>query len=276
MEQAFGIGADRGRGAFGVKPFAPTAALLIFAAYTLTLWVARGSSLGEAALGGVMNTIPILVFGAAARRIIFKHLVGASPVRQFVGHAVLGAAFSLLAYWLLVVLLGLMNGVSATEFDVRPFISRAFAWQMLENVTIYGLLAALTHLHARPEPVPVILSDAAVNGEGSEGLSRYFIRAGDDILPVDVARIVSIAGADDYAEVSTLDGTHLVRMTLAELEKALDSRRFIRVHRSRIVNVERIARAEPAGGGRILLHMENGETVPASRSGSKLLRDRVL
>jgi DNA-binding LytR/AlgR family response regulator len=48
------------------------------------------------------------------------------------------------------------------------------------------------------------------------------------------------------------------------------------VHRSRIVNVERIERAEPAGGGRLLLHMEGGETIVASRAGSRLLRDRVI
>jgi len=91
-----------------------------------------------------------------------------------------------------------------------------------------------------------------------------------------VAAIVSITGADDYAEVATLHGKHLVRLTLAEFEKALDGARFIRVHRSRIVNVDRVSRAEPAGGGRMLLHMENGEMISTSRAGARLLRDRVL
>ena len=98
----------------------------------------------------------------------------------------------------------------------------------------------------------------------------------DEIQPIDVDTIVSISGADDYAEVTTLGGKHLVRMTLAEFEKSLDPSRFIRVHRSRIVNVERIARAEPAGGGRLLLHMQDGEAIAASRTGSRLLRDRVI
>jgi DNA-binding LytR/AlgR family response regulator len=65
-------------------------------------------------------------------------------------------------------------------------------------------------------------------------------------------------------------------MTLAEFEKSLDPAQFIRVHRSRIVNVDRIERAEPAGGGRLLLHMQDGEAIPASRTGSRLLRDRVI
>ena len=62
---------------------------------------------------------------------------------------------------------------------------------------------------------------------------------------------------------------------MVDSEAALDGDTFIRVHRSRIVNANRILRAEPAGGGRMLLHMENGEIIPASRTGTRLLRDRV-
>jgi DNA-binding LytR/AlgR family response regulator len=275
MEQAAEIQPGRARGAWSGPAFAVGAAATIFCAYTITLWVARDLSLGDAALGGVGNTIPVMIFGASARSIIARHLVARPLAAQIAGHLLLSAAFSFLAYWLLMVMLGALNGVSATEFEVRPFPNRAMAWQLLENFTTYGLLAALTHLQVRPEPVTVILADGAA-GEDRPGLSRYFIRSGDEILPIDVSRIVSIAGADDYAEVVTLDGTHLVRMTLAELERSLDGRTFIRVHRSRIVNVERISRAEPAGGGRILLHMDNGEMISASRAGSKLLRDRLL
>jgi DNA-binding LytR/AlgR family response regulator len=106
--------------------------------------------------------------------------------------------------------------------------------------------------------------------------SRYFIRDGEDIRPIDISQIVSITGADDYAEVATLSGRHLVRMTLNQFEKTLEGGIFIRIHRSRIVNVDPIVRAEPAGGGRMLLHMEDGEIVQASRTGTKLLRDRVI
>jgi DNA-binding LytR/AlgR family response regulator len=65
-------------------------------------------------------------------------------------------------------------------------------------------------------------------------------------------------------------------MTLTEFEQTLTSKNFIRVHRSHIVNVDRVAHAEPAGGGRLLLHMEDGELIPASRAGSRLLRERVI
>lgn len=85
-----------------------------------------------------------------------------------------------------------------------------------------------------------------------------------------------MSGRVRFLAVATTSGRHLVRMTLGDFEQALQSVRFIRVHRSHIVNVARIERAEPAGGGRMLLHMDNGEAVQTSRAGTRLLRDRIL
>jgi len=67
-----------------------------------------------------------------------------------------------------------------------------------------------------------------------------------------------------------------VTMTLAEFEATLDPARFMRVHRSRIVNLDYVLRAEPAGAGRLLLYMKNGETVSTSRTGARSLKTRVI
>jgi two-component system LytT family response regulator len=253
-------------------------ACLVVAAYTTVFLIVGGGGGGllAALAGGVANTLPVVLLGLAARGLIVRHVLGRSPVRTAVGHVVLAALFVLLSYWLLLVLLGLINGVSATEFDVRPFDPRAMAWQSLQNLTTYGLIAALTHLEARPLALAAEPVEAGPGEPEASSLSRYFIRSGDDLRPIEVAGIVSIAGADDYAEVKTTTGRHLVRMTLAEFEAALDADRFARVHRSHIVNLDRIARAEPAGNGRLLLHMEDGELIQTSRAGSKQVRDRVL
>lgn len=253
------------------------AAGLVFVAYTVVLLVARGGGFLEAVAGGVANTIPTVLLGLAARSLIIRHVAGRSPVQTAFGHVVVGLLFVVMTYWSLLVLLGLINGVSATEFDVRPFDQRAMAWQSLQNVTIYGLIAALTNLEMRPAGNAAEERQVAKAADpGTGDLSRYFIRSGEDIRPIDVAGIVSIAGADDYAEVRTVNGRHLARMTLAEFEAALDPDRFTRVHRSRIVNLDRIVRAEPAGNGRLLLHMEDGDLIQTSRAGSKRVRDRVL
>lgn len=271
MSQIDPPGPDRPEG--GSARFVLIGAAVVFAAYAAVLAVARGGGLVEILAGALANTVPVVLLGLVVRGVILRRLVGRPALMTGLGHAGLAVAFSVLCYWFLLVLLGAINGVSATEFDVRPFDQRAMAWQSLQNLTTYGLIATLTHLQARSKPSQ---AEASAPRAPPEGQSRYFIRSGEDFRPMDTARIVSIAGADDYAEVRTLEGRHLVRMTLSEFDASLDAERFARVHRSHIVNLERIERAEPAGNGRLLLHMETGERIQTSRAGARRVKDRVI
>lgn len=259
------------------RAFDAVAALLVFLAYfAVFLAVRTERSVSDAALSALINLAALLLVAAPARALLKRYVLGAAVPRQIVVHIAIAAAFSILWHWLLMVAIGIRAGGSFTEFAVRAFFpTPAFAWQLLQGTTVYALVAALTYLRARPD-----MPSLVVSGDGEDprepALSRYFIRRGDDIHPVDVSQIVSITGADDYAEVATVDGSHLVRTTLAEFEVALDPARFLRVHRSRIVNLDRISRAEPAGDGKILLHMQGGQTIQTSRNGAKLFRERVV
>lgn len=249
--------------------FAFACGVVILGAYAVTLGVARDLTLLQSLVGGAANAIPTLLFGVAAYWGVRTFLVNRPLLVQIPGHVIAGALFSLLTYWLITVMLGIAGAASVVEFSVRPFPHPASSWQLLQNITTYGIIATLAYLHGRPASTTVALPAAAA-------LSRYFIKSGDDFIPMDVDKIISISGADDYSEVATLDGKHLARMTLAEFEQALDPSRFLRVHRSRIISVRHVQRAEPAGGGRLLVHMENGESIPASKSGSKRLRELML
>jgi DNA-binding LytR/AlgR family response regulator len=292
----------------------------IFVAYTATIRVAMGEDLIGCLLGGVANTIPVVIFGMVVRHIIVRRLLGKPLEIQLAAHLGLCAAFCVLSYCLLIVLLGLFNGAGPDGFVVRPFAAGGTAWQSLENVTTYALIAAVSHLQALnnvPQasrqaasaaradvetrelaaadvgseshsgevgartsppvdaPLPAIGETEADAGAGA-GISRYFVKIGDELRPLDIDTVVSINGAGDYAEVRTVSGKHLVRVTLADFAKSLDPSKYVRVHRSWIVNTHRVARAEPAGGGRLILHMETGQTISTSRDGAKLLRNRVL
>lgn len=240
-------------------------------AYAVTLGVARNLTPWQSLIGGAANAIPTVFLGIAAYWGVRTFLIGRPLFIQIPGHAITGAVFALSTYWLITVMLGIASAASIVEFSVRPFPHPASSWQLLQNLTTYGVIAALAYLHAYPASATV-----ALPGATAQPLNRYLIKSGDDFIPMDVDKIVSISGADDYSEVATLEGRHLARMTLAQFEQALDPTRFIRIHRSRIISVQHIQRAEPAGGGRLLVHMENGESIPASRAGSKRLRDLQL
>ena len=289
----------------------------IFLVYSITIRFAMRLDLVGCLLGGAANTIPVVIFGLAVRYTIIRRLVGKPLMIQLVAHILLCAAFISLSYCLLIVLLGLFNGASYEGFVVRPFSTGGMAWQTLENVTTYALLAAVSYLQAQTPPADASIRagaesgtsgpnrdfsgsmaasetaeeahraealfakaapDAGSNSEAraDKGRSRYFVRIGDELRPLDIDTVVSIAGADDYAEVRTSSGKHLVRVTLAEFAASLDPTKYVRVHRSWIVNIHRIAKAEPAGGGRLLLHMETGQAISTSRAGARLVRDRVL
>ncbi|GLQ45941.1 hypothetical protein GCM10007862_09920 [Dyella lipolytica] len=285
----------------------------IFLAYSITLRLALHSDYRESLLGGAANTVPVVIFGAIVRRIIQVRLIGKAVLIQWVAHILLCAAFAFLSYVLLIVLLGLLYGGGPSGFVVKPLSSGGTVWQSLENVTTYALIAAISYLQAQSDH-PVMprrdnadvavenqkASTAAVpddlNAEAGHVVptpmgnaptestqiraeaapSRYFVRIGDEFRPIDMDTVISISGADDYSEIRTLSGKHLVRVTLSEFTKSLDPAKYVRVHRSWIVNVHHIARAEAAGGGRLLLHMETGQIISTSRTGAKLLRGRVI
>jgi hypothetical protein len=279
MAQQASVDAEEQEGRLSDRPFYALAIGLAFLAYfTVFLFTGDEGPLG-AAEASLRNLVPLVIVSAAAQSGVSRHLIGRSYTRQVGGHALFALLYTLLLYWLLMVLIGVSRGGSFTEFAVRAsFPTPAVAWQILQGVTLYALVACLTYLRARPPLSSFVVAPQAdaASATRDQSPSRYFIRKGEDIHPIEVSHIVSITGADDYAEVVTTAGRHLVKMTLTEFENTLKGDNFIRVHRSHIVNVERIARAEPAGGGRMLLHMENGEVIPASRAGSSLLRSRMI
>jgi hypothetical protein len=247
----------------------------VFLAYSATTGVALDLDLARSLLGGVANTIPVVIFGLAVRSIVTRLIAKPVPV-QLAAHLMLCVVFCTLSYCLLIFLLGLFFGAGPDGFVFRPFPVSATAWQTLQNVTTYALIAALVHVRALSTGQLEAREEDAAAEQSDAGPSRYFVKIGEELRPLDIDLVVSINGADDYTEVNTTTDKHLVRMTLASFAKSLDASKYIRVHRSWIVNTCRVIRAEPAGGGRLLLHMETGQTISTSRDGAKLFRNRVI
>jgi two-component system LytT family response regulator len=88
---------------------------------------------------------------------------------------------------------------------------------------------------------------------------------------VAAADVEWIEAAGNYLKLHTAGGTHLVRATMKEIESRLDPARFVRVHRTSIVNVDRIRYLEPWSHGDQLMVLQSGEKVMLSRR----YRDRL-
>lgn len=228
------------------------------------------ASLGDAAINALANVAPLALLAAGAHLLIKRHVMRLSVPAQIISHVLIGSAFAATWFALVTLTLALVSYAQRGQFDLSGFTGGAFIWQNLQGLVLYWALAATTYaVRGGRSAAPVTIVSAPP-------LERYLTRKGDDIAPVHVRDIIVIAGAQDYAEVTTLTDTHLVRMSLSEFEQRLDPQRFIRVHRSRIINIDHLDYAEPSGSGRLIAHMTDGTTVPLSRTGSQSLRALIV
>jgi two-component system LytT family response regulator len=86
------------------------------------------------------------------------------------------------------------------------------------------------------------------------------------IFRVDVDTIERIDAAGDYMCIETGGNTLILRETMKDLEKRLDPRRFQRVHRSTIVNLDLVKQVKPHTNGECFLVLNSGASVKVSRS----------
>ena len=103
-------------------------------------------------------------------------------------------------------------------------------------------------------------------------LQRIAFRDGATIDVVPVQRIDYIEAQDDYVHVYSRGQKYVKQQPLGELEAMLDTTRFIRVHRSYIVNLESLARVEPYAKDSRVAVLKDGTRVPISRAGYERLK----
>ncbi len=219
------------------------------------------------------NLISLAVAAFAVRAVILRWILPLEGARMWLAHGIASVGFALLWYWLLSITAGILDAQSAIRFSVNPFLrNEAGGWQFLQGLFAYVGLAALTVLEHRPAGSGIIV----IENPASDLQGRFLLRNREDVISLAAGDIVSIISADDYSEMVTTSGKHLVATTLAEFERLLDGRCFARVHRSAIANLDHMQRAEPVGGGRMILRMRQGPDLPVSRSGAKFLRERAL
>jgi len=107
-------------------------------------------------------------------------------------------------------------------------------------------------------------------GEGP--LARLFVRSGKSIVPVALADVMWIEAMGDYVVLHMAAGTHVLHVTLAQVESRLDARRFRRVHRAHIVNLDHVGAFRKLPGGALCAEMADGTRVAVSRAQARELR----
>jgi two-component system, LytTR family, response regulator len=154
--------------------------------------------------------------------------------------------------------------VHAVDYLLKPFGADRFE-------------AALKRAKGRlagklPESAPNASELAVAARPPAQFLDRIAVRDGTRVYIIPLAKLDYAEAQDDYVALAAEGKKHLKQQTISSLESALDPSRFMRIHRSYIVNLERVAKVEPYSKDSYIAVLASGAQLPVSRAGYARLR----
>ncbi|AHG89633.1 LytTr DNA-binding region [Gemmatirosa kalamazoonensis] len=172
--------------------------------------------------------------------------------------------------------------VHAVDYLLKPFDEPRFRTALeraRERVAARrGAAAGVASVPHDPSRVALDALLAQLRGDGrvaGDWLARIAVRETDRVTYVPVADVDWLEADDNYVRVHTRGGARLVRETLKALEARLDPRRFARIHRSAIVNLERVRELRPTFNGEYVVVLATGTRLTLSRGYRDAFFDRM-
>ncbi len=159
---------------------------------------------------------------------------------------------------------------------------------LLEPVSIDHLRRALARAHDQLRRRTSAVGTAAVhpgNGHGSataaveaspgQWLDRLAVKCPGRVFFLKLEDVDWLEAAGNYVVVYAGQERHIIRETMVSLDSRLDPARFLRIHRSRIVNVDRIKELRPLDGGEYVVVLHSGARLASSRTYRDKLHARL-
>jgi two-component system LytT family response regulator len=122
------------------------------------------------------------------------------------------------------------------------------------------------------EKMPSAGQLAAAARPPQQFLERLVVKDGTKVTLIPVDKLDYAEAQDDYVALASGGQKHLKQQTIAGLEACLDPARFVRIHRSYIVNLERVVRIEPYAKDSRIAILAGGARLPVSRAGYARLK----
>jgi two-component system LytT family response regulator len=144
----------------------------------------------------------------------------------------------------------------AVDYLLKPFDAARFD---------RALDRARQRLGERRTP-PTDIAPAAVR-------ERIVVKDGTKVHVIPIGKLDYVEAQDDYVALHSEGKSYLKQQAIAAVEAMLDPAKFVRIHRSAIVNLERIARIEPYGKDSRLAILNDGTRLPVSKSGYQRLME---
>jgi|HubBroStandDraft_5_1064220.scaffolds.fasta_scaffold33123_2 two-component system, LytTR family, response regulator len=151
--------------------------------------------------------------------------------------------------------------IHAVDYLLKPFGAERFEIALQRaRERLGGKLPAPTELSSSARPP-------------AQHLERIVVKDGTRVFIIPVTKLDYAEAQDDYVALSTEGKKHLKQQTISSLESTLDPARFLRIHRSYIVNLEKVTKVEPYSKDNHVVVLSNGARLPVSRSGYARLRE---
>jgi two-component system, LytTR family, response regulator len=157
------------------------------------------------------------------------------------------------------------HAVTAFELNAVDYLLKPFSRERFD--------LAVQRVLEEPAAPRAATEEALSAGQNNEPLTRILVRDRGQIFPIALGEIEYLKSDSKYTMLAARGSTFYVRVPLSELEPRLDSRRFMRVHRNAIVNLDFVVSMKPDDQSQLEMQMRDGSKLLANREASKLLRD---
>ena len=161
--------------------------------------------------------------------------------------------------------------VKAFEIHAADYVLKPYRAERLREALRRARERAASGTDTRPDPGAVA---AAARPEGKYA-ERVVVRDGREIRVFPLGAIDALEAEDDYVAIRSSGRKYLKLQTLAALAATLDPARFIRVHRSFVVNLDRVTRIEPFAKNSQVAVLADGTRIPVSRDGHARLKEAL-
>ncbi len=156
--------------------------------------------------------------------------------------------------------------VNAVDYLLKPFDRERF------DTALGRAMETIRHRSAANPPLTKLIARLRKDDRIPD---RLLIRSAGRMTAVRIDEIEWIEAAGNYVSIHTAAQTHLHRETLKNLQSTLDPSRFVRVHRSAIVNIAHVREVRPRQSGDSDIELDSGRVVSLSRRYREAL-DRAL
>ncbi len=154
--------------------------------------------------------------------------------------------------------------VNAIDYLLKPYDDARFE-EALNRVKKTVRQASVESDNSRLNQLLEFMQSRMAGGKTVPETDRVLVKSSGDIYFLKAEEIDWIEAEGDYMKFHTGEKSHLMRETMARLEERLDPKRFIRIHRSTIVNIDRLQKLSPSFGGEYAVILEDGTKLKLSR-----------